>query len=164
MTTELARCNGTLLVADGDVVGLVERGGWLGTAVFVSVLVASIAGIGGGVLVVTVNALAGLVVLAIAAVGTAIAVALIRAKRRRATAPLSAPWLVFDRAAGVVRNGAGAKLCGLAEIKIERVFQVGSSSKALAVFCPRKIVVARGTPFGDEVDSIELALRRVLGQ
>lgn len=161
--TELARCNGTVVVADGEKVGIVEKGGgWVGTAIFVSVLIGGIATVGGGVLVASVG-LPGLVVLAIGLSGIALAIAFYRKKQRDKTAPLAAPWLVFDRAAGALTDGKGARICALADVRIERVFQAGSSSKALAVLCPKKIIVARGTPFGDEVDGVEQALQRALG-
>ena len=160
--TELARCNGTLLVAEGDTVGVVERGGgWIGTAIFVAVLVAVFTGIGGAAAL-TASLAAGAVVLAIAVASSVLAFALIKKKRRNATGALPSPWLVFDRAAGVVRNERGETVGPLAGLRIERVFQAGSSSKALAVFCPNRVVVARGNPFGDDVDGFEAALRRAL--
>lgn len=161
--TELARCNGTVLVADGDTVGVVERGGgWIGTAIFVSLLLALFTGLGGA-LALSASVPAGIVVIAGALGFGALAVVLIQKKRRDATAALPAPWLVFDRSAGVIKNEHGEVVGPLAGLRIERVFQAGSSSKALAVYCPDKRVIARGTPFGDDVDGLEAALRRALG-
>lgn len=160
--TELARCNGSVLVGDGDTIGIVEiGGGWRGTAIFVCILVGVIV-TPGGIALATANLAAGAGMLAVGILAIAAAVQLIRAKRRSAAAGLPAPWLVFDRATKEVRTGEGARLCSFAEVRIERVFQAGSSSKALAVYCPKKVVVARGTPFGDEVDSLEQALRRAV--
>jgi hypothetical protein len=157
----IARCNGSVLVQDGDTVGIVERGGgWYGTALFVLALIGLFTSIAGVLVLSTTSIPAGIGVLGVAALDIAVVVWLFKRKRAAGSAPLPAPWLVLDRAAGVVRDGSGAKLCSFGELKIERVFQAGSSSKALAVYCPRKLVVARGTPFGDEVDSFEAALRR----
>lgn len=154
----IARCNGTIVVEDGDKIGIVEKGGgWLGTAVFVTALVGIIATLAGGVLVVTVG-VAGLIPQGIGIAGIVLASRFYRRKKLVATGPLPPPWLVFDRGAGAVFDKGGRRLCALTDLKIERVFQAGSSSKALAVLCPMKIVVARGTPFGDEVDAVEQAL------
>lgn len=157
---ELARCNGTILVEHDGKLGLVELGGgWIGTAIFVAILLAVIPGVGGAFLI-TVNPPAGLAMVAIAAVAATAAVLLIKRKRRsKESTAQPTPWLVFDLTARVVRNSSGAALGSLDQVRLERVFQAGSSSKALAVFCPSKIVIARGTPFGDEVDQLERTLR-----
>lgn len=160
--TEVARCNGTVLVSDGDTVGLVEvGGGWINTAFFVTLLIAlCMLGTGGALFTVDVTAAA--TVLAFGIVMVAVSTALLRKKRRIAAAGLPAPWLVFDRTQGIVRTPDGARMCALAEVRIERVFQVGSSSKALAIFIPNELVIARGTPFGDSVDAVEQSLRRAI--
>lgn len=161
---ELARCNGTRLVADGDTVGIVDRGGgWIGPALFVLGLVGALTTLGGAALATAnLGAGAGMLALGVACIAGALA---LRARRRRAEAGASpAPWLVFDRAAGVVRDAQGRQLCTLAQVRLERVFQAGSSSKALAAYVPGKVVIARGTPFGDEVDALEAALRDALGR
>lgn len=162
-SVELARCNGTVIVQDADRVGIVERGGgWIGTAIFVAALVGGI-GVLGGVTVATLHGvLAGASVIAVGAGGLAATVALVRAQRTSRAAPLPRPWLVFDRAARVVRSGDGRELCRFDAVRIARAFQVGSSSQALAVHCPNKIIVARGTPFGDDVSAVEQVLRRAI--
>jgi hypothetical protein len=160
--TELARCNGTIVVEDGQTIGIVEKGGgWIGTALFVSALVGSIATIAGGVIIVTAGVV-GVIPATIGVLALGLTVAFYKKKQRDKQALLPAPWLVLDRGAGIVTDGRGTRICSLAEARLERVFQAGSSSKALALMCPKKIIVARGTPFGDEVDAVEQALRRVL--
>ena len=161
--TELARCNGTVLVSsDDNTVGLVEvGGGWINTALFVVVLLA-LCTLSTGAALFTVDTRAAAAVLGFGIVMVASTVALFRKKRRVEGAGLPAPWLVFDRHAGIVRTPDGARMCELSALRIERVFQVGSSSKALAIYLPNKLVIARGTPFGDSVDAIESALRRAI--
>ena len=156
----IARCNGTLLVEDGDRLGVVEQGGgWVGTALFVTGLIALILA-GNGIFWLTQVPALGAGLLAGAALAIAAAVALFRARRRRAAAPPAAPWLVFDLGAGALRDGAGATISPLDQVRIARAWQAGSSSKALVVnHRGGKVVVARGTPFGDDVDAIEHALR-----
>ena len=68
-----------------------------------------------------------------------------------------APWLVLE--GGLLRDAAGNVLAPVAQIRVVRSFQLGSSSKALALELPgKKLVIARGTPFGDSVDELEAAL------
>ncbi len=161
--TILARCNGTVLVEDGPQVGVTEQGGgWLGTAIFIAAIAATIFIGGGGVLAMTVAVMAGVPIFIVGLGALATTVLLVRAHRASKTKALPAPWLVFDRATRVVRDRAGAVLCSFDECRVERVFQVASSSRALAVYCPRKIIVARGTPFGDDVDPMKSALEHVL--
>lgn len=161
--TILARCNGTVLVEVGTRVGVTEQsGGWLGTAIFIAALAATIC-IGGGVgLAVTTSAMAGIAIAGLGFGALASTMLLVRARRASRAQALPAPWLVFDRATRVVSDRTGAALCSFDECRIERVFQLASSSRALAVYCPEKLVVARGTPFGDDVDSLMAALEHVL--
>jgi hypothetical protein len=158
--TVIARCNGTLLVEDGPRLGVVAQGGgWTGTALFVTVLVAAILGINGAVMIVIASPAVGAGLLAGAALAAAAAVALVRARRRRAAAAPGRPWLTFDLAAGVLRGGDDAVIAPLAQVRLARTWQAGSSAKALtAHHGGGKIVIARGTPFGDAVDELERAL------
>lgn len=157
----IARCNGTALVEDGPRLGVVEQGGgWLGTAVFIAALVALLALVN-AVLLFTIALAAGVAVLAVALVAGFVAHRLWRRRRVLAASPAAeAPWLVFDREAGVLRDGDGAALSPLREVRLARAFQAGSSSKALRVqWRGGAKIIARGTPFGDSVDAVEHALR-----
>lgn len=160
MSSELARCNGVVAVADGETIGLVEvGGGGLGVTIFVLALVGGLTTMAGSFVLATFNIAAGAGVVGVGLSLLVVAILLVRKRRRDADRPLPAPWLVFDRRARVVRDGQGSQLCSFDVVRIERVLQVGSSSKVLAVHCPDKLIVARGTPFGDEVDSVEQVLR-----
>lgn len=163
-TVELARCNGTVLVEHAGNLGIVERGGgWLGTAIFVAGLLTVIPA-AAGIAFVTVDITVGAALIASAVLFAAITVLLVLRKRREARAiSHPTPWLVFDLSARLIRDRQGATVGMLDQVRLERVMQAGSSSKALAVFCPAKIVIARGTPFGDDVDQLEHELRRRIG-
>jgi hypothetical protein len=158
---ELARCNGMVLVQHGSTLGVVERGGgWVPTAGFVAVLLAGILAVNAVVMLARGLWVVGLPLLAAGGAAGAAAVVLGHRRRRLAADAPPAPWLVFDLGARVVRDGRGAVVGSLDGLRLARVFQVGSSSKALAVYCPAKIVIARGNPFGDDVGEVEAALRR----
>jgi LPXTG-motif cell wall-anchored protein len=157
----LASCNGTLLIESDGKLGIAERGGgWLGTALFVAVLLAVIPIGAGATLLATTGELAGLVPVGIGGVAAGVAGLLFKRKRRDdASTHFPAPWLVFDLRGGVVRDGAGAVLGELARVRVATEGQLASSSKMLVAYCPSKVVIARGTPFGDSVADIERALK-----
>lgn len=157
----IARCNGTVLTEDDGRLGLVEiGGGWLGTALFVSVLVASIASINGAVLLAIGPRIAGAAVLGLGLGAAFVATRFWRMRRRIRDRGPGPPWLIFDPARGLVCDGSGNPLAPLAQVRLARSFQLGSSSKALTLELPnRKLVLARGTPFGDSVEDLEQALR-----
>jgi hypothetical protein len=158
MTTRLARCNGTVLVEAARGIGLVEQGGgWIVVAIFVFGLLGLLLGVSGVALVVS-GVLGALGMVAGAAVAIALVVVLIKKKRALATAELGPPWLVIDLEARAVLQH-GRPPVPLDQLRLERVFQAGSSSKALALVGAAKIVIARGNPFGDPVDDIERVLR-----
>lgn len=156
----LASCNGTLLVESEGKLGIAERGGgWVGTALFVAVLLAVIP-IGAGIGLLTTGEVAGLVPVAIGGFSAGVAALLFKRKRRdKAATTLPAPWLVFDLPAGVVRRGTGAELCKIDQVRIATEMQLASSSRMLVVYCPSRVVIARGTPFGESVADFERALK-----
>lgn len=157
----IASCNGTLLVDNDGKLGIAERGGgWVGTALFVAVLLAVIS-IGSGVtLLATMGEVGALVPVGIGLVSAGIAVLLFKRWRRdRASTTFPAPWLVFDLPAGVVRDSAGAVLGKIGQVRVATEMQLASSSKMLVAYCPSKVVIARGTPFGDSVADFERALK-----
>lgn len=157
----LASCNGTILVDDGGKLGVAERGGgWVGTALFVAVLLTVIPIVSGVAVVATTGELGGLVPVGIGALSAVVAVLLFKRRRRdKASTTYPAPWLVFDVPAGVVRNSKGAVLGKIAEVRLVTEGQITSSSKMLVAYCPSKVELARGTPFGDSVADFERALK-----
>jgi hypothetical protein len=160
--TVVARCNGTLLVQDGDRLGVVEQGGgWIPVAIFVAALLAVIP-LAAGVAFLFVQWPLGAGLLAGSTLGIAAVLGLVRLRRRVRAAPPGAPWLVFDRGARTLVDGEGAVIAPLDQVAVERAWQAGSSSKALvARHRGGRIVIARGNPFGDSVDAFEHALRAV---
>lgn len=161
--TIVARCNGTLLVEDGDRLGVAEQGGgWINVAVFVTGLLTVILLVN-GVVMLSIVGLAGAVLVGGSLVLGAALVGLLRLRRRRRAAPPPAPWLVFDRGARAVIDSNGSQLASFDRVTIERAWQAGSSSKALVLRHPGgRIVIARGNPFGDSVDAFEHVLTRGL--
>ncbi len=157
----IARCNATVLTEAGERIGVVQvGGGWLGTALFVTVLLTVMPVVNGGVMLVLGAWIPGVVLIGVAAVAAVLAMGIARRRRAAKARPPGTPWLTFDLAARVVRDERGAELAPLAQVALRRTWQAGSSSKALALQLPgQTIVIARGTPFGDSVDLVEHALR-----
>jgi len=157
----VATCNGALLVETDGKLGVVERGGgWVGTALFVAGLLTLIAFSSGIGLLATGYIVAGITPLGMGVLAGWITVLLFRRRQRdKAMTTLPAPWLVFDVPAGVVRNAAGAEIGKLDQVKVVKEGQVTSSSSMLVAYCPAKIVLARGNPFGDSIDGFKNALK-----
>lgn len=157
----VARCNGTVLVEDGDRLGVVEQGGgWVPVAVFVAALLTGVP-MAAGVTFLFVTWPVGLGLLAGSLVGLAALVGLLRLRKRYRAAPPPPPRLVFDRRARAILDAGGAEIVRLDQARLDRAWQAGSSSKSLVVRHPAgRLVIARGNPFGDEVDGVEQALRR----
>ena len=85
----------------------------------------------------------------------------VRSIRRRRRAPLSAftPVAVFDRAHRVYRDGAGAPVAPLDQVRFERRMQATSSSAMLVVVTPEGTrVLKRGNPFGGGVGNLDQVL------
>jgi hypothetical protein len=159
--TVIARCNETALVEDGARVGVVQQeGSWLNTTFFVVVLLESFVLVG-GVALVTVEVVAGVVLLVIGSLGAWAAGVLWKRKRALANSPAQgAPSLVFDFQAHVLRDGSGTVLAPLQSVRIYRASQMTSSSRALCVsWASGSVLIARGNPFGDSVGAMEDALR-----
>lgn len=157
----IARCNGTLLIEDERSVRVVwQRGGWLGTAVFVAGLLTVIAFVN-GLIQLTISVSVGMPLLALTMLLAAATTALMRRKRALASSSgATSPWLIFDFEARVLRDHVGAVLAPLDQVRAGRVWQMASSSRALRLTTPAgSFVIARGTPFGDSVDAVEAALR-----
>lgn len=159
----IARCNNTVLIEDGDRLGLAEQGGnWTAVAIFVTALLTFL-GLVMGSLMVSIHGLDGLPLLGLAVVAGAALYVTIRLHRRLRAAPPPPPWLIFDRSTRTILHGNGAQLTTFARAKLARTFQLGSSSRALSLRHPGgSLVLARGNPFAGSVDAIEQALSRAL--
>lgn len=165
----VASCNEQVLCERGHELLIARRrGGVSATVLFVLGLLAFLFGVNG--LVQLVAAIGGgapwqlpLALLAATALFAVGLVAAVRKRRRDAGAPPE-PELVFDRQRGVLCDVHGRVLAPLAQVRFERQFQLGSSSRALACLWPGgSQVIARGNPFGESVDGIEDVLARVRG-
>lgn len=98
--TIVARCNGTLLVEEGDRLGVVEQGGgWIPVAVFVAGLLAFLLLVNGIVLVV-ISGLVGIALVGGAILPGAALVALLRLRRRRRAAGSSSKALALRHPGG----------------------------------------------------------------
>jgi hypothetical protein len=89
----------------------------------------------------------------------------VRSIRRRRRAPLSAftATAVFDRAHRVYRDGAGAPVAPLDQVRFERRMQATSSSAMLVVVTPAGArVLKRGNPFGGGVGNLDQVLTAVV--
>lgn len=140
--------------------GVVEQGGgWVATALFVAGLLTLIT-LSSGVGLLFTGYIGGLAPLAVTLIAGWITVLLFRRRKRdKAMTTFPAPWLVFDVPAGVVRDAAGAVIGKLDQVKIVKEGQVTSSASMLVAYCPAKIVLARGNPFGDSVEGFQNALK-----
>ena len=105
---------------------------------------------------------------ALLAVGGAAAAAMyvsartLRGRRRR---PLTsfAPVAVFDRTARVYRDGTGAVVAPLDQVRFERRLQLTSSSPKLVAVTPWGTrVLKRGNPFGGGIGNLDEVLTRAV--
>lgn len=149
-----------LLVERDGKLGVVEQGGgWVVTALFVAGLLTLIT-LTSGVGLLFTGYIGGLAPLGVTLIAGWITVLLFRRRKLdKATTTFPDPWLVFDVPAGVVRDAAGAVIGKLDQIKIVKEGQVTSSSSKLVAYCPAKIVLARGNPFGDSIEGFLNALK-----
>jgi hypothetical protein len=158
----IAESAGVVLVENGPLIYFVDRRtGGLSIAVFVIALVAVIAGVNGGVLLAGGHA-AGAVVLGVAVLAVAVLVLVLRSLRRQRGRSLEhlPRTLIIDRDAGVVLRGDGRTLAQLDAVRFVSVFQLGSSSRALACEHPGgRVVVCRGSPFSGSIGPHLEALR-----
>lgn len=183
----LAACFGKLVVMSAEPVVIAERGGVVvaergsdilvvdrGNAVaevtaFVLLVFALVFG-GFGVVTICVAVLgkdtppplalaaAALVIGLSAGVGVFFAVQSIRDRRRRALSSFT-PVAVFDRAAGIYRDGAGRPIAPLDSVHFERRLQVTSSSPKLVAITPSGThILKRGNPFGGGVGELDRIL------
>ena len=159
--TPIARCNNVVLLESGRVSRLVDQGGsWLATARYVMALIAIIIGLNGlGNRTMPFDT--RIVMLTIAGLCGAAAAWIHGQIRAHAKDSKSGSTIVtFDFGAGQVRDAAGRALAPIADVRLERTWQLTSSSRALSLrhVSSGRIILARGNPFGDSVDALEDAL------
>jgi hypothetical protein len=156
----VARCNGTLLVEEGDRLGVVEQGGGgIPVAIFVAALIAVIPG-ANAIYFLFVDWRIAAALMALSAAGIVAVILLARLLRSSRNAALPAPRFVFDRRSRTVFDRNGKEIAPFDRVRLERAWQVASSYRSLVMHHPDgSIVIARGTPFGDSVAAMEQALR-----
>jgi hypothetical protein len=149
---------GTAVYKDRHLLLVVHVGGnGLAVARFVAALVALLASTAGVVIGATASITGGGIVLAVGIAAVLLFRQLGKVRARKASrAPMELPrYVTIDCAAQEVRDHQGELLGPLAAARLEMVFQVTSSSKALALTLPgTKIVIARGSPFAGDVDRV----------
>ncbi|ULP38998.1 hypothetical protein MJO55_11645 [Mycolicibacterium rufum] len=85
-------------------------------------------------------------------------VAALRRRRRRPLASFT-PVAVFDRAHRVYRDGTGAAIAPLDQVRFERRMQRTSSSPKLVAVTPSDVrILKRGNPFGGGIGSLDTIL------
>jgi hypothetical protein len=159
----IATCNGYEMVEDGPRIYFLDRAtSGFTIALFVLGLITAIAGVNGVVWALSRQLLLGAILLGAAGAFAGIFTLVLRARRRRG----SRAWnevgaLAFiDRQTGAAHDGAGQAVAPLGHVAFAPVFQLGSSSKALALKHPGgSIVIARGSPFGGSIDDFIDVLR-----
>lgn len=167
----VATCGAFELIEDGPRLVFIDRAtNGIDIGIFVVGLLTFILGSNGvvwTVLAITGRdgtfALMGAGFLAVVAILVTVLVALVRARRRRRSAPLGEQriLLVLDRAQGAVCTGEGRPLAPLAGIVVREAYQLGSSSKALEVASSAGVfTVAQGSPFSGSIDDVAHALRQ----
>ena len=156
----VARCNGVILVEEDKVVRVVDQGGgWLGTAVFVTGLLTAILLAAGIAIAASVMLVVGLGMIGGGLVVGALTVMLFRMRKQKLASIDGHVMLAFDFGSRSVLNKEGQRVAPLDQVRLTRTFQMGSSSKALAlVIAGEKVVIARGNPFGDGIEGVEHAL------
>ena len=161
--TVIATAAGYAIVEDGVRLHFVNLGGGASaSAMFVFGLLAFIALANSVVQMALGRVLFG-VVLTLVAVAFGVALQAVRkwTRARRARGPAHLPRLAtLDLGTMELLDAAGRPLAALSKVRFQRVFQVGSSSRALAAcWDTGRVVVARGTPFAGDVSPLEDCLR-----
>ena len=170
----LAEHGGLVVAERGPEVILVDRGNGpteiivfllvVVTLVFggfglVSLLPAAIGGVSGG------SPWLGVTLLAVGGAAATVLYISAKALRRRRSRPLSSftPLAVFDRADRVYRDGTGAVVAPLDQVRFEHRMQVTSSSAKLVAVTPWGTrILKRGNPFGGSVGNLDEVLTRAV--
>ncbi|MBI3227565.1 MAG: hypothetical protein HYZ39_21165 [Mycolicibacterium cosmeticum] len=160
----LAEQGGLVIAENGAEILVFDRGG--GAAQITTFVLGVLTLVCGGFGVVSLFAAGVPVVvsLVVLALGLAFGAGLllgVRSILRRRRAPLSAftAVAVFDRAHRIYRDGAGAPVAPLDQVRFERRMQATSSSAMLVALTPAGTrVLKRGNPFGGSVGSMDQVL------
>lgn len=159
----IATCGGYEMVEDGPRIYFIDRAtNGHAVALFVLGLIAVIGGVNGVVWAASRQLLLAAILLGVAAVFAGIFALVLRARRRRAALPWhELPRLAsIDRQTGAAHDDQGRAIAPLQQVVFAPVFQIGSSSKALALRHPGgSIVIARGSPFSGSIHDFIDALR-----
>jgi len=159
----IATCGGYEMVEVGPRIYFIDRGtGAHAIALFVLGLLVGLTGINGVVQLSLGNVIAGLIIGGVGGLFAAVFVLVLRARRRRLALRWDqhAPLAFIDRQTGSAHDGAGQPIAPLAQVAFAPVFQIASSSQALAMKLPGgEIVIARGSPFSGSIDDFTDALR-----
>lgn len=151
------------MVEDGPRIYFIDRAtSGFTIALFVLGLIAVIVGLNGVIWALSGQLLVCAILLAAAGVFAGIFVLALRARRRRATRPWNEVGALafIDRQTGSAHDGGGQTVAPLGQVAFAPVFQLGSSSKALALKHPGgSIAIASGSPFGGSIDDFIDALR-----
>ncbi|MEC9326165.1 MAG: hypothetical protein VYB90_20220 [Actinomycetota bacterium] len=170
----LAEYGGLVIAERGPEVILVDRGsGPTEIVVFVLVVVTMVFGGFGAVSVWSAaaggmsagSAWLGVALLAVAAAAATAMYVSVNALRRRRGRPLTSftPVAVFDRAARVYRDGTGAEVAPVDQVRFERRMHMTSSSPKLVAVTPNGTrVLKRGNPFGGGIGDLDAVLTRVV--
>lgn len=164
MSDILARCNGTEIVDRNDEIWIVQKRSpphvlsWIfGLVAFIAIVNALVQGFMGATQRSSEPAVAAGILLVLGVVCVGILVALRRAGARWAEEPV-APSLII--AGGTLLDDHRRPLAALADVRYELIWQLFSSSRALALVWPSgDAIIARGNPFGDSVAGCKNALR-----
>lgn len=160
----LADQGGVVIAENGPQIVVIDRGGGAREIAAFVVGVLALICAGFGVVALFTTDLPAAVGAAFVGVGLAFGtevVFLVRSLRRRRSAPLNTftPVAVFDRAHRVYRDGAGAPVAPLDQVRFERRMQATSSSAMLVAVTPAGTrVLKRGNPFGGGVGNLDQVL------
>lgn len=163
MSHVLARCNGTEIVDHDGERWIVQKrspphlaSAALALLAFIMIVNGLVQAVMGG-RPLWHNAVAAGILLTVGLVCVWIRRALLRLAAQWATQEVGPSWILAD---GKLLDGKRRELAALGDLRCKKVFQVFSSSKALALVWPSgNTVIARGNPFGDSVHGCEQVLQ-----
>ena len=163
----LREVGGLVIAEDGALVIVVDRGnGPSAVLAFVTGVVALVFGGFGAVSLATIEpAWLGALFIAVGVTAAALTAVTVRRIRRTRSLPIShyRPVAVFDRAAGVYRDGDGQVVAPLNAVTFHRRMQIGSSSPKLVAQTPAgDYVLLRGNPFTGGLGDLDAVLTAAL--
>jgi hypothetical protein len=159
----IASCGGYEMVEVGPRIYFIDRGTSAHViALFVLGLVTGIVGLNGVAQIALGNVALGLIMAAVGGVFGTVFALVLRARRARLARRWDehSPLAYIDSQTGAAHDGAGHPLAALSFVAFAPVFQIASSSQALAMNYPGgSIVIARGSPFSGSIDAFTYVLR-----